>query len=80
MEVLNRKEVHLDRQTANLLSPLMSVPQGVFDDYIQYRLDIIYRSLEGAKDFDEVARLQGQITEVKRLKHIRETIKQGGES
>lgn len=76
----SQKEALLDRQTANKLSPLASIPQGVYEDYIEYRISSLYRSLEGAASFDEVLKAQGQIMELRRLKNLREEIKHGKES
>lgn len=70
----------MDRKTAMKLSPLVSVPQGVYDDYIEYRLSSLYRALEGAASFEEVLKAQGQIAELRRLRNLREEINHGKDS
>lgn len=64
----------MDRKLASAIASGFSSPnaQVAFEEYVAHRLNLLRNLLEETNDEIEVRRLQGSISEVKRLLKIRE--------
>lgn len=61
-----------DKLIYGALSGFVKSPKlfKAFQDYIDFRIQFLYKQLEQAQDFEEVRKIQGQIFEIRRLRGL----------